>query len=209
MREGQTPKESGPVRKAATTSRARLPQTDPPPDREMKVSKIGQYPPWSIDLPPRLAKALPEDRRRLYSKALMAMNHGHGIGAVAYFRRVVDDAMNEILDALDEALRLEGNEEGQKKLAEARAKYTADERLKLAAELVPPSLRPGGVNPLKQLWGHYSVAIHTQSDDECLTVAAGYKASFDLFFTLLSEQLEALKGYRKAMSNPVSKPKKD
>jgi hypothetical protein len=42
----------------------------------------------------------------------------------------------------------------------------------------------GGLNPLKQLWGHYGVAIHSQSDDECLTVAAGYKAGFDRFFTL-------------------------
>src|SRR5262245_14512595 len=53
------------------------------------VTKVGQYPPWSIEPPAVIKKAL---GRHLpdYRKGLVCESQGYGIGAFAYYRRIVE-----------------------------------------------------------------------------------------------------------------------
>ena len=49
--------------------------------------KVGQYPALSIEPSPEMAEALGPEDSALYKKGLIEFQFGHGIGAVAYFRR--------------------------------------------------------------------------------------------------------------------------
>jgi len=55
------------------------------------LSKLGQWPAQSID-PPKKAKLLGKQTEEFYKKGLTSFQHGFGLGALAYFRRVVEDA---------------------------------------------------------------------------------------------------------------------
>jgi hypothetical protein len=53
--------------------------------------KVGQFPPLSIKPTNDLAKALGKGDADLYQKALINGNYSLGLGALAYFRRVIEN----------------------------------------------------------------------------------------------------------------------
>src|SRR6266540_3979136 len=128
--------------------------------------KIGQWPPPSITPPPPVAKALTRAQLDLYKKGLTCMAQGYGIGALGYFRRVVEDSIVALLDVVKAGAEGEGDEKTVAAVERAKGAKNTDEKLKLVADLVPRSLRPGGVNPLALLHDHYSKGLHALSDDE-------------------------------------------
>ncbi len=69
-------------------------------------TKVGQYPPLSIEPSAELSKALGEEDTALYKKALVNGNYAFGIGALAYFRRVIENKVNLLLDLIGEAAEL-------------------------------------------------------------------------------------------------------
>src|SRR5712664_2888995 len=69
--------------------------------------KVGQHPAPTVKVPRDLSDAL-GSHGDLYRKALICRNQGFGIGALAYFRRALEETMNEMLALLAEALKEEG-----------------------------------------------------------------------------------------------------
>src|SRR5215472_13287011 len=65
--------------------------------------KVGQHPPPSVDPPNELAKALGKEDAALYKKALTNGAYSFGIGALSYFRRVIENKVNDLLDLIHEA----------------------------------------------------------------------------------------------------------
>jgi hypothetical protein len=102
---------------------------------------------------------------------LTSLSHGFGLGALAYFRRVVDDASLQVIDLFADVAATDRNTEAERAIRTAKERGRTEERLKLAAEALPESLRPGGANPLAVLYNHYSRGIHGLTDEECLEVA--------------------------------------
>lgn len=54
-----------------------------------------------------MAEALGPEDSALYKKGLIEFQFGHGIGAVAYFRRVLENKINALLDLIAGAARNE------------------------------------------------------------------------------------------------------
>jgi hypothetical protein len=67
--------------------------------------KVGQWPALSIEPSPELTKALGPEDAKLCKKGLIDFNFGHGIGAVGYFRRVLENKINALLDLIAEAAK--------------------------------------------------------------------------------------------------------
>ena len=59
-------------------------------DDGKSIQKTGQYPPWLIEPTESLRAALGE-RLDVYKKGLINESQGYGIGAFAYYRRIVED----------------------------------------------------------------------------------------------------------------------
>jgi hypothetical protein len=59
-----------------------------------------------------LGKALGSEDLKLYKKGLIDFKFGHGIGAVGYFRRVLENKIDALLDLLVEAGKNAQNTKG-------------------------------------------------------------------------------------------------
>ncbi len=82
----------------------------------------------------------------------MCRAQNYGIGAMAYLRRVVDEKTDELIDvmvALSQASGVGTAEIG--KLQDAKAQVRYEDKLKVAAELIPEALKPSGINRLGQV----------------------------------------------------------
>jgi hypothetical protein len=61
--------------------------------------KFGELPPYGPPTPARLIRLF-EDERETFLKGRQCENHGLGIGAFVYYRRVVENQKNRILDEI-------------------------------------------------------------------------------------------------------------
>ena len=142
--------------------------------------KVGQFPMQAVRVPSSIEKRLGASAD-FYRKALTSRNEGYGIAAVAYFRRVVEDKTNELIDIVAEAAEahsVPADEVKKIRAAENRGRPQED-KLKVAAEAIPEVLKPDGANPFQAMYGILSAGIHTQSEEECLQIADDTREIFD------------------------------
>jgi hypothetical protein len=165
--------------------------------------KIGQWPPLSIEPSPELAKALGAEDLKLYKKGLIDFQFGHGIGAVGYFRRVLENKVNALLDLIVEAAK--NAQVPDEHLAEVEAvkqSRRAEDKIDLAVKILPAHLKPGGHNPLDKLYKPLSAGLHGESDGECLTIFSEAQFVFEYLFKNLTESNEEARRYVKELSAP-------
>ena len=67
------------------------------------VMKVGQEPPWDISPDQALEKAL-GDRADYYRKGLVCESQGYGIGAFSYYRRIVEEVIDDLLTEISALL---------------------------------------------------------------------------------------------------------
>jgi hypothetical protein len=166
--------------------------------------KVGQWPPLTIEPSPELAKALGAEDAQLYKKGLIDFNFGHGIGAVGYFRRVLENKINALLDLIEEAAR--NAKVADEHLAEIEAvkkSHRVEDKIDIASKILPPHLKPGGHNPLDKLYGPLSAGLHGESDDECLTIFSEARFVFEYLFKNLTENNEEARQYVLRLSAPA------
>lgn len=160
------------------------------------LRKLGQWPAQSIDPGREIEKELKGPTLEIFKKGLTSLAHGFGLGALAYFRRVVEDASSQVIDLFADTAAADGNMEAEKSIREAKKSGHTDDRLKLAAEALPESLRPGGANPMAVLYDHYSRGIHGFSDEECLEVARELHFALDYIFRNWRLQMQEAAKFR-------------
>lgn len=120
------------------------------------------------------------------------MNQGYGLAAVAYFRRIVEDRTNELIDVVTEAARSYGTDE--KVLVALRGakeqRTTFDQKLKVAAEAIPDSLKPDGANALGVLYELLSDGVHGKNEEECVRIAQEIREVFEYVFVNLKAEVD-------------------
>jgi len=80
----------------------------------------------------------------------------------------------------------------------AKAGKVFDEKVKLAAEAVPPHLKPGGVNPFADLYELYSIGLHALSDEDCCEIVDAIDQAMKYVYTELKGQAEGAAQYKAA-----------
>ncbi len=122
--------------------------------------------------PDRLLKLFGDDRA-IFLKGRQCENQGLGVGAYSYYRRVVENQKNRILDKIIEIAERVGFDAGSVdslKAAKNESQFTR--ALDSVKDVIPESLLVDGKNPLKLLHSALSVGLHERSDQECLEVAS-------------------------------------
>jgi hypothetical protein len=155
-----------------------------------RIQKIGQYPALSVDIPKGIENNLGPDGISLYKKGLVNRNAGYGLGAVTYIRRVVEDKTNELIEV---AAKLAESHNVEAKVVEqirraATERTTYDQKLKIAATVLPSSLLIDGINPLSELYSLVSEGVHGLTEAECIAVADETTSVFEFIFTNLRAQ---------------------
>lgn len=163
---------------------------DKEPDEDSRnfpgwVRKIGQFPPWEIDIDKNLEKDLGKDAG-LYKKGLICESQSYGIGSYSYFRRVTSNIIDELLNSISDLIDEKVKKQYEQALEKVKKTRVTEEKIELVQDLLPLSLQPNGVNPLKSLHSALSDGIHNKSDEECLELA-------DTIKTVLTYLLEEIK----------------
>lgn len=138
------------------------------------IMKIGQFPPLDISVDKNLKKMLGE-HEDTYKKGLICESQGYGIGAYAYYRRIVEKVIDGLLEGINDLISDENKEEYKEALEQVQKSHSAQDKINIVKDLLPPVLMPAGNNPLKLLYSQLSSGIHSLSDDECLERASNIR----------------------------------
>jgi hypothetical protein len=154
--------------------------------------KVGEYPPFGSHLAKRLQDMLSKTDLELYRKGLRTEREGHGIGAAAYFRRVVDNQWKALVKKLrDAAEKLGTPPEKLKVFEEALAQPQFSTAVDMLKDAIPAKLLIlDGRNPLTLLYKPLSVQIHELSDEQCLQQAADIRLILNDTFDNISRVLK-------------------
>ena len=179
-----------------------------------EARKFGEWPPFGPHVPSRVITLIREDRE-LFFAGRRAESQGMGIGAFAYYRRVVENQKGKIIkEIIRVAKRINAPPETIKKLELARDETRFTAAIESIKDAIPQVLLINGHNPLTLLYKPLSEGLHAQSDEECLQLATSIRTILtDLAERLgqaLKEQAEvdaALKHLMKSGSEKGSKTK--
>lgn len=153
-------------------------------EENISIQKYGELPRWNLVRNRILQKFLKDDLDN-YEKAIVCLSHEYGIAAFAYFRRIVENNINKLMDLVQEDTQSSG---GDKETLDAidklRKETPMSEKIKVANLALPSHLKPSGLNPLGRLYQILSEGVHSMSDEECLEKA---KATSECLIFLVSE----------------------
>jgi hypothetical protein len=171
-----------------------------------RVRKVGEHPPFGPPMPRRLQALLGDDDWGLLLKGRRAENQGLGIGAMAYYRRVVENQKHQILgEIVRVAERLGLSESRLAVLKAARQETQFDKAVKMVKDALPEALLlRGGHNPLTLLHGALSEHLHDRTDQACVDLATDVREVLTHLAVRMGEMLEEQRGLDRAVSRLLS-----
>jgi hypothetical protein len=169
------------------------------------VEKVGQYPAWEAPLSRTLSKALGKEGKSLFIKGASSLRAGRGIGAVAYFRRIIENHVDDILKMVADSAAAAGDTAAIAQIKEANSKLPASDRLKIAATHTPLHLKPGGHSPLDVMYGAFSEGLHALSDEDSAKIATDLLESITYFFEMWQESKERAERFAQAITKAATK----
>lgn len=133
--------------------------------------KFGEYPPFGPHVPSKLIELIRPDRD-LFLQGLRCENQGFGIGAFAYYRRVVENQKNRILKRiLKVAKKIGTTPDTIDKLNAAIKEAQFKTALGMTKDVIPEKLFINDQNPILALHHALSVGVHRFSDEQCQALA--------------------------------------
>lgn len=152
--------------------------------------KFGELPLYGPPTPSKLIKLIGPDRD-IFLKGRRCENQGLGIGAFVYYRRVVENQKNRILDEIIKlSEKISAPAESISALKEAKVETQFSKALSSVKDALPQALLINGHNPLTLLHSALSEGLHNQTDEYCLEIASSVR----VILGELSERLgQALK----------------
>lgn len=147
--------------------------------------KYGEIPAFGPRVPPRVLELI-HPNEAFFEQGLRAESQGLGIGAFAYYRRVVENQKDHLFEAIISAAQETGiPSDTIEKLRKAKASFRFRQSVDDFKHLIPESLLITGHNPLKLLHSALSGGLHKKSDEECLQLASDIR----VILTKLAEKL--------------------
>jgi hypothetical protein len=175
--------------------------------RRWHATKLGELPPFGPRTPSAAISLIGPDRDLLL-KGRRCESQGLGIGAFVYYRRVVENQKNRILDEIIKvATQLNCESALIADVAKAKEETQFTTAVDSIKHAIPPSLYVNGYNPLKLLHSALSEGVHEHSDDECLELAASVRAVLFDFAEKLAAAMKNEKELADAVSRLANKKK--
>lgn len=160
------------------------------PNFPTEAMKIGEYPGFGPPVRSNIYKLVGRDRD-MFLVGWSAERQGMGIGAFAYYRRVIENQKVAILTEIQKAvqtLQPTSSLIGELEAAKGETQFTrAIDSIK---HTLPDALFIEGQNPLTMIHTALSKGIHELPDDECLLLAKAVR-------TLLVELSDRITQIRK------------
>ena len=171
---------------------------------ENTLMNVGQYPAWDISGNKKLEKRLGV-HVNYYRRGLICESQGYGIGAFSYYRRIVEEIIDELLDDISGLLTGEDLAKYSAALEETKRIYVAREKIALVKDLLPAMLRPNGMNPLNTLHSLLSDGMHARSDEECLEDAESCRTVLLFLVGHIADHKDSRKIFTESMQKLLDK----
>jgi hypothetical protein len=140
-----------------------------------RASKLGEIPPFGPPTPSRVISLVGKDRE-LFLKGRRAELRGLGIGAFAYYRRVVEEQKGRIIGEIGKvAQRLAAPKETLELFSKAQTETQFSTAIEMIKSAIPEALRIDGHNPLTLLHAALSEGLHAHTDEQCLELATSIR----------------------------------
>ncbi|MBS1649211.1 MAG: hypothetical protein JSR09_05840 [Bacteroidetes bacterium] len=166
--------------------------------------KFGQYPEWEIKIDKNLEKTLGK-HSKTFRKGLVCESQGYGVGAFAYFRRITEDIIDELLDSISDLIDTENKAKYLAALEATKKTRVTQEKIDLVKDLLPTILRPNGMNPLGVLHSELSEGLHAETDENCLENASHIKDILTFLINQIITSKEASKQFTSSMKALLEK----
>jgi hypothetical protein len=135
-------------------------------ERLGKCFKFGEFPAFGPPTPTRLLRMFGTDRD-IFLKGRRCENQGLGIGAFSYYRRIVENHRNQIIDEIIKVATKVAP--GMVEMLErAKNENQFSKAVESVKDAIPPTLLINGHNPLTLLHSALSKGLHAQTDEQCL-----------------------------------------
>lgn len=169
--------------------------------------KFGELPTFGPPISPKLIKLIGPDRDE-FLKGRRCENQGLGVGSFIYYRRVVENQKNRILEQiLKVSEKIGSNEASLQILKDAINETQFSKALEMAKPALPESLLINGHNPLALIHSALSEGVHAMNDEECLTIAGSVRVVLGELSDRLSQALKDEAEISKALSHLMNRKK--
>ena len=144
--------------------------------KSAEIRKYGEEPAFGPPTPARVTTLLAEEKEYFF-KGRQAENQGMGIAAFAYYRRVVENKKDKIIDEIIRvAQKVGAKSEAIEDLRDAKKHPQFSRAVDAIRHGIPPSLLVGGIhNPLNLLHSALSEGLHAETDEQCLALATSIR----------------------------------
>jgi hypothetical protein len=171
-----------------------------------EAQKVGEIPPFGPHTPSRVISLIGPDRE-LFLKGRRAENHGLGIGAFAYYRRVVENQKGRIIEEIAKAAQKLG---AKPDLLERFKKAATETQFSKAIDEIKDGipavlLIDGQHNPLTLLHTALSEGLHERTDEECLELAGEIRVLLTELADRLSQALKEESELKQAVSRLLNR----
>lgn len=153
--------------------------------------KFGEMPPFGPNIPAKAIALIGPDKD-IFLNGHRSESRAMGIGAFAYYRRVVENQKNRILDEIIKVAKKIKADSKTIEFLEAGKKETQfSKAMETVKDAIPKELLfDGQHNPLTLLHGAVSKGMHAETDEECLAYAQHIR---EILFFLAERTQEVLK----------------
>lgn len=169
--------------------------------------KFGELPTYGPPVSPRLIKLIGPDRDE-FLKGRRCENQGLGVGAFTYYRRVVENQKNRIIEEIIRVSeKIGASEEKLEKLRASVKETQFTKALDMAKDAMPESLLINGHSPILLLHSALSEGVHALTDERCLELAGSVRVVLGELSERLSQALKDEEELKKALSTLMHKKK--
>jgi len=134
------------------------------------IRKIGQLPAFKRNPEKEVLDYLNEEDKENYTKALSNLSMSYGIGAFAYFRRIIENEIKRLVKDISQ-LDFEDSDKVKKAWSEYEKNHQMSNLISSINPFIPKSLKEIGDNPIRLLHDQLSGGIHEFSEEICLEKA--------------------------------------
>lgn len=164
------------------------------------IIKLGEYPPFGDSIPAKVITLVGKERD-FFLRGRRCENQSLGIGAYAYYRRIVENQKDKLIDEIIKVCKKLGKQESLiEDLEKAKNETQFSKAVDSIKEELPTSLYIEGQNPLKLLHKAVSKGIHNMTDGECLQ----YAESIRIILFELTERINVILKDSKEIHDAIS-----
>ncbi|MEX3934803.1 hypothetical protein AB4Y32_23950 [Paraburkholderia phymatum] len=170
-------------------------------ERMLNLEKFGEFPRRKLKRDKNLQRFFKDDLDN-FEKATVCLATGYGVAAFAYFRRILENNIVQLLKLVrEDAVASGAPQETLDALDELENPgVPMSKKIEKANAAMPPYLKPEGLNPLGKLYANLSDGVHSAPEEECFKRANAIQ--FCLAF--LIGELSSRKRHRESFKSQLA-----